>query len=70
MEEEDPKAENIIGILWDGIESTKCDGNIYSYSSFLHIVVSGTTMLQSDDTFLQKITNFFESNYQHVNFKL
>ena len=45
MEEEDPKAENIIGLLWDGIESTKCDGNIYGYSSFMHILSTGTTMI-------------------------
>ncbi len=45
MEEEDPKAENIIGMLWDGIESTKCDGNIYGYSSFLHILTTATTIL-------------------------
>lgn len=70
MEEEDPKAENIIGMLWDGIESTKCDGNIYGYSSLLHILTTATTILQSDDTFMQKITNFFEANYEHVDYNI
>jgi hypothetical protein len=48
MDEEDPKAEDIITKLWDGHESTKCDGNIYGYSTLMHIIKSGGKLLKDD----------------------
>ena len=47
MDENDPKAENIIVMLWDGPESKKCDGNIYGYSSFMHIIKSGGKQIKN-----------------------
>ena len=38
LSEEDPKGENLMVKLWEGIEATKCDGNIYGYSNLTHIV--------------------------------
>lgn len=38
MHEDDPKAENIMGQIYVGKESTQCDGNIYGYSTFMHIL--------------------------------
>lgn len=40
MDEEDPKAENLMLKIWNGKESTKCDGNILGYSSLSHIIWS------------------------------
>jgi hypothetical protein len=35
--------------LWDGEESTKCDGNIYGYSTLMHIIKSGGKLLNEDN---------------------
>ena len=42
MDENDPKAENIMLRIWHGREATKCDGIITGYSSLTHII-SGTS---------------------------
>lgn len=38
MSEDDPKAENLMMKTWHGIESARCDGNIYGYSNMSYIV--------------------------------
>lgn len=40
MSEEDPRAENIMKNLYVGKEANMCDGNIYGYSTFMHILSS------------------------------
>lgn len=40
MDENDPKAENLMLMIWHGKEATKCDGNIYGYSNLVHILFS------------------------------
>ena len=37
---EDEKAENIMNSIYIGKEVTKCDGSIYGYSSFMHILIA------------------------------
>lgn len=40
MDEEDPKAENLMLMIWQGKEATRCDGNIYGYSNLSHIIMT------------------------------
>ena len=40
MDENDPKAENLMFVIWQGREATRCDGNIYGYSNLSHIIVT------------------------------
>lgn len=38
MDENDPKAENLMNKIWRGHEATNCDGNIFGYSSMSNVV--------------------------------
>ena len=40
MDEMDPKAENIMLMIWHGQEAIKCDGNLYGYSSISHLIIT------------------------------
>ena len=40
MDENDPKAENMMLSIWHGKEATKCDGITSGYSSLNHIMKS------------------------------
>jgi len=40
MDEEDPKAENLMVMIWHGNDATKCDGNIFGYSNLSHIIMT------------------------------
>ena len=40
MDENDPKAENLMLMIWHGKEATRCDGNIYGYSNISHILMT------------------------------
>jgi hypothetical protein len=40
MYEKDPKAENLMLMIWNGKEATSCDGNIYGYSNLAHILMT------------------------------
>ena len=40
MDEFDPKAENIMVMIWHGKEAIQCDGNIYGYSNLSHIIMT------------------------------
>ena len=40
MDEEDPKAENLMLMIWHGKEATRCDGNIYGYSNLMHLLTT------------------------------
>ena len=38
MDIRDPKAENLMISIWDGKESSKCDGNFFGFSSLAYIL--------------------------------
>jgi len=46
MDENDPKAENMMMGIWQGKETNKCDGIMSGYSSMTHIMVSATKKSQ------------------------
>lgn len=58
MAEDDPKPENIMNNIYVGKGATKCDGNIYGYSTFMHIL---TTPVASSNVsnLMEMITNNF-----------
>jgi hypothetical protein len=63
MSELDPKAENLMLKIWNGRESTKCDGNMYGYSNMLHIIFTKSKKLTGKSvSFMSIITNYFEVN--------
>lgn len=65
MDEDDPKAENLMVMLWHGKEATKCDGNIYGYSNMTHILMTKTKKISGKkSTFLQMVTNFYDPNFK------
>ena len=64
MDENDPKAENLIVMIWDGKEATRCDGNIYGYSNLMHIITSRAKKMSGKSTSLiQMVSNYFEPNF-------
>lgn len=64
MDENDPKAENLIVMIWHGKEATRCDGNIYGYSNMMHIITTRAKKMSGKTTsFLQMVSNFFEPNF-------
>lgn len=64
MDEEDPKAENLIVMIWHGKEATRCDGNIYGYSNLMHIIFTRAKKMSGKNTSLiQMISNYFEPNF-------
>lgn len=62
MHEDDPKAENIMGQIYVGKESTQCDGNIYGYSTFMHILTQKPKKIAegSNVAFMDMITIDFK----------
>jgi hypothetical protein len=61
MSESDPKAENIMNNIYIGKEATKCDGNIYGYSIFMHILTQKPKMAkQENNDFFKMITIDFD----------
>ena len=62
MDENDPKAENMMLRIWHGKEATKCDGILNGYSSLTHIIKSSTKKLTG--SFLQIISNYYRPNFQ------
>lgn len=63
MDEMDPKAERVMGMIWLGKEAALCDGDIWGYSNFVHIIYSNTKKVnerrEGGTTMMQIITNFF-----------
>lgn len=65
MDENDPKAENLMLMIWHGKEATRCDGNIYGYSNLSHIIMTKAKKISGKKTSLmQIITNYFEPNFK------
>lgn len=69
MSEEDPKAENIMNNIYIGKEATKCDGNIYGISTFMHIIAAKPKKPDNENEFIKMITADFEYNFD-VNYTL
>ena len=60
MSEEDPKAENIMNNIYIGKEATKCDGNIYGISTFMHIIIAKPKKPDDNSLFIPMITADFK----------
>lgn len=68
MDENDPKAENLMNKIWKGNEATRCDGNIFGYSrlsnvtfrSFKRVLTSG----HQENGLLKIASNSFEPNFK------
>jgi len=64
MDEKDPKAENIMMSIYQGKETTRCDGNIKGYSSIYHVITSKFKKVAKEKLrFCQFLRNHFEPNY-------
>jgi hypothetical protein len=64
MDENDPKAENIMMSIYQGKETTKCDGNIKGYSSIWHVITSKPKKMPQQKFSLMKfLKNSFEPNF-------
>lgn len=65
MDEEDPKAENLMMMIWDGKEAAYCDGNIYGYSNLAHIITTRAKKISGKRiSVLQMMTNYFTPNFK------
>ena len=64
MDEMDSKAENIMMSIYQGKETTKCDGNIKGYSSIYHVITSRPKRVPVQKfTLLKFLKNSFEPNF-------
>lgn len=63
MSEEDPKAENLMFKLWVGKEATRCDGNLFGYSSMAHVITTKAKKAGGKASFFSMISNHFEVNF-------
>jgi|LauGreDrversion4_2_1035121.scaffolds.fasta_scaffold286664_3 hypothetical protein len=63
LDEKDPKAERVMGMIWLGKEAALCDGDIWGYSNLVHIIYSKSKRVNerrmSDTSLIDIITNFF-----------
>jgi hypothetical protein len=65
MDEEDPKAENLMVMIWHGKEATKCDGNIFGYSNLSHIIMTRAKKISGrNQSLVQMITNYYSPNFK------
>ena len=62
MSEEDPKAENIMNNIYIGKEATRCDGNVYGISTFMHIMIAKPKKPDDKARFIDMITADFKYN--------
>lgn len=65
MDENDPKAENLMVMIWHGKEATKCDGNIFGYSNLSHIIMTRAKKISGrNQSLIHMITNYFAPNFK------
>jgi len=65
MDENDPKAENLMLTLYKGKESARCDGDIYGYSNMIHLLSSKVKKDQGAKLdFMKIVTNYFKPNFK------
>ena len=61
MSEEDPKTENIMNNIFIGEDATRCDGNMFGYSTLMHILSQKPKIAKANDNdFFKMITIDFE----------
>lgn len=65
---ENPMSQNVMSKIFVGEEGSKCDGNIYGYSTFMHILKSKPTRV-ADRTFYQMITINFQCEKHNFDYK-
>jgi hypothetical protein len=66
MDENDPKAENLLMMIWRGKEAARSDGDIFGYSHFTHIILTHAKKTKNA-SLMQLVTNHFDPNY-NVNY--
>ena len=65
MDELDPKAENIMVMIWHGKEAIQCDGNIFGYSNLSHIIMTKSKKISGKKfQYMGMITNYFQPNFR------
>eukprot|EP00347_Sterkiella_histriomuscorum_P019687 403340671 len=68
MDENDPKAENLMNKIWKGSEATNCDGNIFGYSCLSNVVFRPFKKVLSsgnrENGPMQIASNSFEPNFK------
>lgn len=64
MDENDPKAERVMMMIWQGKEASHCDGDVQGYSSLVHVLMSKKKKVLEKQAFMQIVTNFFQPNGQ------
>lgn len=64
MNEEDPKAGNMIRDIWYGEKFNKCDGNIYGYSNMTSIAMKKTEKATEDTSFFEIISGGWDKNFK------
>jgi hypothetical protein len=66
LDEKDPKAERVMGMIWLGKEAALCDGDIMGYSNLFHIIQSKTKRVndrrEGGTSLMDIVTNFFQFN--------
>ncbi len=64
MEENDPKAESMIIKIWRGKETVKCDGDLYEFSSIVHLLNSNCKQASGNQRggCFDMLTNYFKSH--------
>ena len=68
LSSEDPKSQNIMNNLFVGSEGSKCDGNIYGYSTFMHVLKS-KPVRDSSHTFMQTLTIGYATEKANLDYK-
>ena len=63
MSEDDIKAISLIMSMWQGSESTKCDGNIFGVSNLAHIFFKKSKKVTDIKTrYYDIVSNYFKVN--------
>ena len=63
LNEDDPKAQNLIRNIWKGAEYTKCDGSLVGYSNMTYILTTAAKRADAQTTFFDLISQGFVKNF-------
>jgi len=64
MDEQDPKAENLMNKIWHGWEAANCDGTMMGYSSLTHVIWSPSEIKEKSLSLLEVANNKFKPKFQ------
>lgn len=64
MNEDDPKAGNMIRDIWFGEKFTKCDGNIFGFSNMTSIVLTRAKRAADGTSFFEIVSGGWEKNFK------